>query len=100
MELSAYLPSAALIRYLIALTAIGFAAMLWDKLSAKAGIERLSERLLAVVAVLGGFLGVIAGGVFVHHKTSKPEFWVPVAFAVFIWAVFLIAYYDPRVLFF
>jgi uncharacterized membrane protein YsdA (DUF1294 family) len=98
IEFSAYIPLAALTRYLIALNAIGFGAMVWDKLAAKAGMERLSERSLAVVTALGGFLGVIAGGLIVHHKTSKPGFWAPVAFATFLWVVFLIAYFNPWVL--
>jgi uncharacterized membrane protein YsdA (DUF1294 family) len=72
--------------------------MLWDKLAAKARIERLSERTLAVVAALGGFLGVIAGGLVVHHKTSKPGFWPAVAFATFLWGMFLIAYFNPWIL--
>ena len=69
-----------------------------DKLSARAGIERLSERTLGVVAALGGFLGVIAGGLVFHHKTSKPEFWPPVAFAAFLWVMFLIAYFNPWII--
>jgi len=98
IEPSAYFPLAALTRYLTALTAIGFGSMVWDNLSARAGIERLSERTIAVVTALGGFLGVIAAGLFVRHKTSKPEFWAPVAFATFLWVMFLIAYFNPWII--
>ena len=98
IELSTYVPVRALTEYLGALSLIGLAAMFWDKLMAKAGLERLSERSLAGIAGAGGFAGIIAGGLFAHHKTSKPEFWVPVGFATFFWGIFLIAYFFPRIL--
>ena len=97
LELSAFFPLHALTKYITALTVIGFGAMLWDKLSAMAGINRLSERSLVIVAALGGFLGVITGGLFFHHKTSKAEFWGPIALATVLWVVFLIIYFNPRI---
>lgn len=98
IELAAYFPRQAVGEYLLGLFAVGFGAMVWDKLSAWLGVERISERSLALVALAGGFSGVIAGGLIVHHKTSKPEFWVPVACATVIWGIFLIAYFVPSVL--
>jgi uncharacterized membrane protein YsdA (DUF1294 family) len=98
IELSTYVPVRALTEYLGALSLIGLVAMFWDKLMAKAGLERLSERSLAGIAGAGGFAGIIAGGLFAHHKTSKREFWVPVGFATFFWGTFLTVYFFPRIL--
>ena len=33
-----------------------------------------------------------------HHKVSKPEFWVHVAFATFIWVMVLVLYFFPALL--
>jgi uncharacterized membrane protein YsdA (DUF1294 family) len=98
IDLSVYFPLKALAEYIGAWSVFGFAAMLWDKFSAIIGVERLSERSLATVALLGGFLGVIAGGLLAHHKTSKPEFWPPIGFAGFLWVMFLVAYFNPWIL--
>ena len=72
--------------------------MLTDKVAAKMGAYRISERALALIALTGGFAGIIAGGLFFHHKTSKPSFWVPIAVATIAWGVVLVAYADPRLL--
>lgn len=98
IELSSYIPLAALTKYIGALTALGLAAMIWDKLMAWAGLERLSERSLAGIAGAGGFLGIITGRLIARHKTSKREFWAPVGFATFFWVMFLIAYFNPWIL--
>ncbi len=98
IELSAFLPVSVLTKYIGVISVLGFGAMVWDKLMARAGGWRLSERSLAGIAMAGGFLGIIVGGLIAHHKTSKPEFWPPVALATLPWLVFLIAYFDPRVL--
>ena len=95
LELSNYIPVAALAKYLLTLSVVGLGAMVWDKFSAKAGLERVSERGLHIIAGVGGFPGIIGGGLLVHHKTSKPGFWAPVGFTTFLWAMFLVAYFFP-----
>jgi uncharacterized membrane protein YsdA (DUF1294 family) len=69
--------------------------MLADKVSAMIGFERIRERDLALVALAGGFTGIILGGMMFSHKTSKPDFWVPVAAATVIWGAVLIVYFFP-----
>jgi len=40
---------------------------------------------LHIIALLGGFWGIIVGAFLFHHKTSKREFWPPVLFAAALW---------------
>ncbi|HYB02887.1 MAG TPA: DUF1294 domain-containing protein [Nitrososphaerales archaeon] len=58
-----------------------------DKTSAKLRGSRISERSFGVISILGGFPGVILGGVLFHHKTSKLRFWIPVIVAMFVWGL-------------
>lgn len=64
---------------------VGLLAMGLDKLLAKGGFSRIRERTLWIVALLGGFPGIVLGGFLFHHKTSKASFWGPVIAAVLIW---------------
>jgi len=61
-----------------------------DKASAKLRRTRISERTFAVVSLLGGFPGVLLGGILFHHKTSKPRFWIPVIVALLLWGALLV----------
>ena len=69
----------------------GIAAMGVDKLLAVMGWDRISERTLHIIALLGGFWGIIFGAFLFHHKTSKPEFWPPVLFAAALWIALFFA---------
>lgn len=64
---------------------VGIVSMGIDKMLAKGGHRRISERTLWLVALAGGFAGIAVGGLAFHHKTSKPLFWVPVAIAIVVW---------------
>lgn len=67
---------------------LGFAAMGVDKAAAHLRWgDRISERSLWVIGLVGGFLGIIAGALVFHHKTSKGEFWPPIVGAVAIWGL-------------
>jgi uncharacterized membrane protein YsdA (DUF1294 family) len=65
-----------------------------DKLLAVGHYTRVSERNLWLVALVGGFVGVLLGGVVFHHKTSKTGFWGPVLVAAILWFV-AILYFEP-----
>ena len=52
--------------------------------------NRISERTLQEVALLGGFVGIILGEKAFRHKTSKPSFWLPVGGAVVLWTAALV----------
>jgi uncharacterized membrane protein YsdA (DUF1294 family) len=98
VDLATIFPPDALFSYLGALSILGLAAMGADKASAVIGLHRISERALFAIAFAGGFTGIIAGGVMVRHKVPKPDFWVTVAFATFIWVMLLVPYYFPALL--
>ena len=55
--------------YVAVMTLLAFLAMWWDKLCAKRGAWRISEKVLFLLAVLGGSVGSIAGMYAFHHKT-------------------------------
>ena len=69
----------------------GIFAMGLDKLLAVIGWDRISERTLHIIALLGGFWGIIFGAFLFHHKTSKREFWPPVFFAAALWVGLFLA---------
>ncbi|MGA2200226.1 MAG: DUF1294 domain-containing protein [Nitrososphaerales archaeon] len=65
---------------------VGFVTMGIDKAMARSGWgDRVSERTLWLAAIVGGFVGIIAGALTFHHKTSKGEFWPPVLLALILW---------------
>ena len=73
---------------------VGLAAMGVDKHLARSQEgeprpHRISERALHEVALIGGFVGVIAGAGIFHHKTLKPSFWLPVLVSALLWVVSL-----------
>jgi uncharacterized membrane protein YsdA (DUF1294 family) len=74
------------------MTCAGLVAMAADKVSAKLGSARISERDLALVALVGGFAGITLGGLLVHHKTSKGSFWPPILAAWVVWVIILALY--------
>lgn len=67
----------------------GFGAMGLDKLLAAGRMSRISKRTLWLVALVGGFPGVMVGGYLFHHKTSKLGFWLPVVVAAVVWAAII-----------
>ena len=76
---------------------VGVASMGLDKgMASYHWGSRISERSLWLIALAGGFWGIIVGAFVFHHKTSKGEFWPPVAAAVLVWvvgAVLLLRYF-------
>lgn len=62
---------------LAAVNLLGFGLMGIDKRRAKRKKSRIPERVLLVVAVMGG-IGALAGMLCFHHKTRKPLFWISV----------------------
>lgn len=71
---------------------IGFVVMGEDKSLAKwqegkPHPERVSERTLHEIALVGGFLGIIAGAKVFSHKKSKESFWPPVGASIVLWLI-------------
>lgn len=60
--------------YLVAINLIAFFAMWIDKIKAKRGSWRISEKGLFTLVLLGGGIGGIAGMYTFRHKTKKLYF--------------------------
>ena len=65
------------------------ALMGFDKLSAKAGSERVPEMWFFLISLAGGFAGVIVGMLAFRHKTRKTSFQVKIATATVLSALIL-----------
>ncbi len=55
--------------YLLAVNALGFAIMLYDKYLAKNNLWRIPEATLMGIAAIGGSIGCLCGMYTVRHKT-------------------------------
>lgn len=91
------IPASSLFGWAALVSVFGFVAMGADKLLAVGRRSRVSERTLWLAAFLGGVLGIVVGGLVFHHKTSKAEFWWPVAAATVLWAAVAILLARPQV---
>jgi uncharacterized membrane protein YsdA (DUF1294 family) len=60
--------------YLLVANGVALVLMGFDKLSAKAGSERVPEFWFFLISLLGGFVGVVLGMLFFHHKIRKLSF--------------------------
>ena len=60
--------------YLLAVNALGFFIMLYDKHQAKNNLWRIPEKALMGIAVIGGSMGSLLGMYAGRHKTRKPKF--------------------------
>lgn len=67
--------------YLLLINAGSLVMMGFDKLSAKAGSERVPEMWFLLISLAGGFVGVVLGMFAFHHKTSKTGFQIKIAAA-------------------
>lgn len=59
---------------IIALNIFGFLIMGYDKGLAKFHGRRIPERILFLIAAVGGAVGVYGGMKLFHHKTKHPTF--------------------------
>lgn len=75
--------------YLIVVNISAIAVYGWDKLSAKQGWQRVPEKILLLVALLGGSVGAMAAMTFFRHKTRHLKFiyGVPMIFVLQIAAL-------------
>ncbi len=75
--------------YLIVANISAIAVYGWDKLSAKQGWQRVPEKILLLLAFLGGSVGAMAAMTFFRHKTRHLKFiyGVPMIFVLQIAAL-------------
>jgi uncharacterized membrane protein YsdA (DUF1294 family) len=70
--------------YLVLMNVGSLALMGFDKLSAKAGSERVPEMWFLLISLAGGFVGIVLGMFAFHHKTSKTSFQIKIAAAAIL----------------
>lgn len=73
--------------WVLAASAAGFLLMVWDKWQARRGGRRVPERVLWLVALLGGTPGLLLGMQLCRHKTRQWAFaWgLPLLLAAQAW---------------
>lgn len=71
------------------LNVLAFGLYTWDKHQAGAGRRRVPEAVLLGFAAIGGSIGAAVAMKALHHKTSKPKFWIPFVLIVVLQVVFL-----------
>ena len=79
--------------YLIIINALGLLLMLADKLRAKKKLWRIPERILLLVALIGGSLGTTLGMYTFRHKTLHPKFTLGVPLILAIQVVSVIWFF-------
>ena len=82
--------------YLLLASALGFVLMGFDKLSSKAGSERVPELWLFLISLAGGFTGVVLGILVFHHKVSKLSFQLKIGAAAIISILILLILVNGR----
>ena len=75
--------------YLLVVNISTVAVYGWDKLSAKQGWQRVPEKILLLLALIGGSVGAMAAMTFFRHKTRHLKFiyGVPMIFVLQIAAL-------------
>lgn len=76
--------------FLIVMNVTSFFAFGIDKLLARGGKRRISEKTLLVLSAFGGSFGALMGMVLFNHKTSKAKFRYTVPFLFILYAVLLL----------
>jgi uncharacterized membrane protein YsdA (DUF1294 family) len=65
--------------WVLAWSALAFAAAVWDKARAARAMDRVRERTLLGLAAVGGSPGLLLAMLLVRHKTRKARFLLPLA---------------------
>jgi uncharacterized membrane protein YsdA (DUF1294 family) len=82
---------------------VGFLMMGYDKqlATSQEGARRrnrISERTLHEISIVGGFLGIIIGASVFRHKTRKLSFWPPVIGSLILWVAVLYLLFENGLL--
>jgi uncharacterized membrane protein YsdA (DUF1294 family) len=65
-----------------------------DKMRAKAGASRISERELLTFSLIGGFLGATLSMALFHHKLSKNSFLIKHIAILLLWIAAIVYYFG------
>ena len=73
-----------LISYLLFINLLSSAFIFHDKRAAKFNKQRIRERTLFILAILGGSLGTFFSMLIFHHKTRKLKFMIGIPFILIL----------------
>lgn len=73
-----------LISYLLFINLLSSAFIFHDKRAAKLNKQRIRERTLFILAILGGSLGIFFSMLIFHHKTRKLKFMIGIPFILIL----------------
>ena len=62
------------VSYVLCINAVTFVLYALDKIKAKAGVWRISEFALMLLAVIGGSVGALLAMIVCRHKIRVPKF--------------------------
>ena len=79
--------------YLLVINIIAFTMYGIDKWKAQRKRWRISEKMLFLLAIIGGSLGALAGMYTFHHKTLHKKFVLGVPFILVIQVIIFYLYY-------
>jgi len=80
--------------YFIIINLIAFLVFAFDKLKAKMGGRRVSEKTLHTLSFLGGFIGSTLSMFIFSHKVSKKEFITNHIFIILFWVLSTVVYFT------
>lgn len=83
-----------LVYYLICMNSLSFILYGFDKMLAIKKKNRISERTLFYLGILGGALGSLIGMITFRHKTKKIKFYIWNILMIILWAYLVIKYWG------
>lgn len=79
--------------YLAVISAVAAIVTVFDKLSAKAHGQRVPEKTLILISVLGGSVAMYAVMLAIRHKTRHVKFMAGIPFIMAVQAVLIVLLY-------
>ncbi|WP_213349555.1 DUF1294 domain-containing protein [Candidatus Vampirococcus lugosii] len=85
-----------LLYYFIFINLLGFILFTWDKYKSIKKQNRISEKRLLLLALIGGFIGQLISMILFNHKTRKTSFQIKLFLIVLLWIISIIIflYFD------
>lgn len=78
-----------IILYLILINIVAIFVFAIDKLQAKNKKQRVPEKILHLLELLGGVFGIIITMYIIHHKSSKKQYYIITYIILIIWILSL-----------
>ena len=85
-----------LIFYFLAINLIAFFIFAIDKIKSTGSGRRISEKMLWLLALVGGSVGALIGMRVFRHKTKKLSFQTVLAIIIFVQVLIIYFIYDLR----